>query len=413
MVKKINPIYIYDKAPTTWNIVLFSLISIAFLVSDWVILYSSFGDFVLALAVMLFAVLGQIKFSKKTIAYGSIPVLFLALNYILNVNFNDYWFDTTRAYLSIGKIGIYLSTLLLTYSLIKRKRLMKLFLKVSNTFAILSIIIGIAITVLIYLNRDTVYTFIWTFTRTDQASFLFNENPNIVRTRSLFSEPAHLGFYLNTIIFANVFSEEKNNYWILSILSAGVLLTLSYSMIIILIVTSISYLVLLLIRGEFKWHWWYLTPLVPLVILSVYFWDYIDVAIIQRTIDIFAGADGSAYNRIIESWIYVPEERIVFGNGIAHSPPITNIFAYVLTDFGLVGFIPYIVFTLYILYIKPPLFVLFVMMNVAKGGYLNPSFWLFLLFMFVCMFRKSTGRGTRLSRFSNRPVYNIKRRKLK
>lgn len=412
-VRKITPTYMYNKAPTAWNMVLFSLISIAFLVSDWVVLYSSFGDFVLAFTVVLFAALGQVKLSRKLIGYGSIPVLFLVLNYVLNVNFNDYWFDTTRAYLSAAKIAIYLSTLLLTYSLIKRKRLMKQFLKISNAFAILSIIIGIAITILIYMNRETVYTFLWTFTRTDQTSYLFNENPNIVRTRSLFSEPAHLGFYLNTVIFANVFSEEKNNYWVLSILAAGVLLTLSYSMIIILIVTSMAYLASLLIKGDFKWHWWYFTPLIPLVVLSVYFWEYIDVAILQRTLDIFAGTDGSAYNRIIESWIYVPEERIIFGNGIAHSPPITNIFAYVLTDFGLVGFIPYVIFTLYIFYIKPSLFVLFIMMNAAKGGYLNPSIWLFLLFMFVCMFRKSTGRVNRFSRSGHRPVYKSKRNKLK
>ena len=258
------------------------------------------------------------------------------------------------------------------------------------------------------MNKETVYTFLWTFTRTDQTSYLFNENPNIFRTRSLFSEPAHLGFYLNTVIFANVFSEEKNNYWVLSILAAGVLLTLSYSMIIIIIVTSMVYLASLLIKGDFKWHWWYLTPIIPIVVLSGYLWEFINVAILQKTLDIFAGSDGSAYNRIIESWIYVPEERIIFGNGIAHSPPITNTFAYVLTDFGLVGFIPYVIFTFYIFYIKPSLFVLFVMMNAAKGGYLNPSFWLFLLFMFVCMFKKSTGSVNRFLRPGHRPVYKFR-----
>lgn len=93
----------YNKAPTAWNMVLFSLISIAFLVSDWVVLYSSFGDFVLAFTVVLFVALGQVKLSRKLIGYGLIPFLFLLLNYVLNVNFNDYWFDTTRAYLSEGQ----------------------------------------------------------------------------------------------------------------------------------------------------------------------------------------------------------------------------------------------------------------------------------------------------------------------
>lgn len=154
----------------------------------------------------------------------------------------------------------------------------------------------------------------------------------------------------------------------MSILAAGILLTLSYSMIVLFAVTSIVYAISILIKGNFRWHWWYLAPLFALLILTILFWEYIDAAIFQRTLDIIAGRDGSAYNRLFESWIYIREERIVFGNGIAHSPPITNIFAYVITDFGLVGIIPYAIFTLYILYLNPSLFVFFVMMNAAKGG---------------------------------------------
>lgn len=377
---------LYDLAPGFWTVTLFSLISIAFLVSDWIIFYSSFGDFVLALTAFLFLILGQVTLSKKQMIAGSIPLFFLALNYILNVNFNDYWFDTTRAFLSALKIGLYLSVLLMVYSFVKRKNLYEQFLKISNVFAVASIIIGIVITLLIYLNRDDIYLVLWTFTRTDTTSYLFNEN--IVRMRSLFSEPAHLGYYLNTVFFANVFSGLKKNKWVLATLVLGILLTLSYSMIIILCATGLTYLITRLIKKDIKWQQWYWIVILPFIVGVGFFWDFIQVTIIQRTLDIVTGADGSAYSRIVQSWIYLENERIIFGNGVAHSPPITNIYAYLLTDFGLVGLIPYVLFTLYLLISNVSIFMLFFLMNSAKGGYLNPAFWLFLLYMFVFCIRK-------------------------
>lgn len=390
---RLNKTKLYDLAPEFWNITLFSLISLAFILSDWVILYSSFGDFILAFVAFLFIILGQITLTKIQMIYGSIPLFFLALNYILNVNFNDYWFDTTRAFRSILKISLYLGVVLLVFNFVQKKKLSERFLTVSNLFAVTTILIGIGITVLIYLNREDIYTVIWTFTRTDTTSFLFNQNPNIVRTRSLFSEPAHLGYYLNTVFFANVFYSKKKNYWVLTVLAAGILLTLSYSMIIILLITGLTYSVTQLIKGDFKWHRWYSLALIPFVLAAAFFWEFINAAIIQRTIDIMTGTDGSAYNRIFESWIYMENERIIFGNGIAHSPPITNIYAYLLTDFGLVGLIPYLLFTIYILFVNHSVFVLFILMNSAKGGYLNPAFWLFLLYIFVfCLTSKRTER---------------------
>lgn len=379
---------LYDLAPGFWTVTLFSLISIAFIVSDWIIFYSSFGDFVLALTAFLFLILGQVTLSKKQMIAGAIPLFFLAFNYILNVNFNDYWFDTTRAFLSALKIGLYLSVLLMVYSFVKRKNLYKQFLKTSNVFAVASIIIGIVITLLIYLNRDDIYLVLWTFTRTDTTSYLFNENENIVRMRSLFSEPAHLGYYLNTVFFANVFSGFKKNKWVLAILIFGILFTLSYSMIIILCATGSTYLITRLIKKDIKWQQWYWIVILPFIVGVGFFWDFIQVTIIQRTLDIVTGADGSAYSRIVQSWIYLENERIIFGNGVAHSPPITNIYAYLLTDFGLVGLIPYVLFTLYLLISNVSIFMLFFLMNSAKGGYLNPAFWLFLLYMFVFCIRK-------------------------
>ena len=394
MLKSLNIEKIYEMAPNFWSIVLFSLISIAFLLSDWVILHSSFGDFILAFTAVLFVMLGQVKLSKKQLFVAAIPMVFMYLNYILNENFNDFWFDTTRATRSYMKIFLYVAVLVLCYSFVKRHKLADRFLQVSNVFAVIAIVIGIVIAVLIYAGREDITDIVWTFTRTDTLSYYFNENPSVIRARSLFSEPAHLGYYLNTVFFSNIFSSKKNNYLMLGTLAVGILLTLSYGMILIFVATMLTYAAQKLIYGEFKWSNWYLSIFVPIILLVAYFWDFIEVSIIQRTVDIVTGIDGSAYNRIFDSWIYIENERIIFGNGIAHSPPIINIYAYILTDFGLVGLIPYVLFSLYILMQNVSVFVFFVLMNSAKGGYLNPAFWLFILYVFIY------GIGTKTNQYS-------------
>jgi len=389
VVKTINETFSYNRFPKFWNIILFSLISLAFILSDWTVFYSSFGDFILALTGLVLLVIGQIKISKKQIGYISVLLTMLALNYILNINFNDYWFDTTRAILSYTKIILYSVTLVAFYNFLRRNKLIQSFLKTSNYFALVTIVIGLILTIMIYFDMSNFYNTIWRFTRIDESSYYFEGNANIVRTRSLFSEPAHLGYYLNTIFFANVFSNKKMNIWVLSSLALGLLLTLSYSMILIFMATGITYIATQLIKGNLNWSRWYWLPILPVILFVVYFWDFINETIIQRTVNIISGTDGSAYNRVVESWIYVVPERILYGNGIAHSPPMTNIYAYLLTDFGLVGFIPYIGTTVYILLKSLSLFVLFFLMNSAKGGYLNPSFWMFLFFFIgFCLYSK-------------------------
>ncbi|MDN6291298.1 MAG: hypothetical protein L0J63_13625, partial [Tetragenococcus koreensis] len=165
--------------------------------------------------------------------------------------------------------------------------------------------------------------------------------------------------------------------------SVGILLTLSYSMILVFISINIIQFVLSLIKNDLSWSNWYFLPMVIFGAFIAYFWEFIDVTIIERTKSILSGEDGSANIRLFGAWMYVEQERLLFGNGIGHTPPITNIYAYILSDFGLVGFLPYLGFTVYILMKGLPVFIFFVMMNMSKGGYLNPSFWLFLLFIFL------------------------------
>jgi len=347
--------------------------------SDWSFLYSSFGDFILAAGIFMMLPLGKLEILEKNMKFLAIPISVLIVTISLLFIFDKNSVVDRRILLSSIKLLFYLFSTTIIYNFIKNGNLETKFLNVSNFFAVFTIVIGVIISISIYMDNFEIPNLLWTFTRQDYKSYYFAGNDEIVRMRSIFSEPAHLGYYLNTILFANVFSKRKKNYLIIFILSLGIFLTFSYSMIFILLITWIVHFVVNILKGQIKWSNRYFFILVPIIFIIYIFWDFFYITIVQRTINISRGADGSAYNRVVESWIYIGEESLLYGNGIGHTPPITNIFAYVLSDFGLVGFIPYLGFTLYLLSNHITLFVFFVMMNVAKGGYLNPMYWFFLL----------------------------------
>lgn len=379
-----NETKLYKYHPELWSYVIMSLISVAFLISDWAILYSSFGDFLLAAAIVLIFLFRKIHIEKKQMILLIMTFGIAALSFILSYLYNDYWFSLQRALLSTVKLIFYSVSLVIFYNYIKRNQLSVPFLKLNNILAVITVLVGIIITLYIYLDNFDLPHFVWTFTRQDSRSYFFAGNDAIVRTRSLFSEPAHLGYYLNIVFFSNViYREIKTKKTVLFILIVGILLTLSYSMILIFIISWIILMINKIINGTFSWSYWYFVPIVFLGALIYYFWDFIDVAIIERTKSIISGEDGSANIRLLGSWMYVERDRLLMGNGIGHTPPVTNIYAYILSDFGLIGFIPYLGLTLYVILYSWPSSMFFIMMNMAKGGYLNPAFWLFLLFIFL------------------------------
>lgn len=387
---------LYHRFPAFWSSTVLVFVLLAFVLSDWVILNTSFGDFILAFVVFLLIILKQIYYSRQQLYIATIPVIAVVLNFILNYFFNNEWFNIKIWTLSAAKVFLYLATIFLLYNFIRQNDLQIKMLKMNNTVALLVILLGIILTISIYLDIPEFHDSIWTFTRTDNMSYYFIGNENIVRTRSIFSEPAHLGYYLNITFFANLFyKKKKNNLLVLTIIAVGIVSTLSYSMIAILGVTFVLYLVMQLIKGEYSWSNWYLLIVLFGAVFVFIFWDFIYVTIIERTINILNGTDGSAYNRIVESWMYVPKDRLWIGNGMGHTPPVTNIFAYILSELGLLAFIPYLIFTGFLLVSNIPLGVFFVTMNLAKGGYLNPMFWIFILFILVFCLRGNTKRSER------------------
>lgn len=220
----------------------------------------------------------------------------------------------------------------------------------------------------------------------DATSYLFNNGTfSFVRTRSIFSEPSYFGFYLNSLLAVNYFNSAKikiHRFYSI-ILSITVLLTVSYSAIAIMAIITLIHM--------FSSQKEYLRRNRQTIVGAVFFVfvillvfnEFFTHAFYQRTIDAFTDPTSSGFSRLFGSWKYVTEENLLLGNGLGHTPAIWNIYAYMLSDLGLVGLILYGFFTGCILKQNTFIGIAFIMLNFAKGGYLSSSFWLFVLIVLV------------------------------
>lgn len=337
----------------------------------------------MVVSLLIMAGLGKITITSKQFKLIATVISLILISTILLYLFKNDWINDKVIVLSLIKFTFYLGSLVLFYNFIVDNELKNVFLNINNYAAVIIILIGIIFTILIYLDNVELVREFWMFTRQDYKSYFYGGNADIIRTRSIFSEPAHLGFYLNVLFFSNVFYSKSKNSILLLIFAIGIFTTLSYSMILIFLFIGSIILFKRIYENKFFLNKWYLLLIIPISLLLVYFWEFVEVTIIKRTINIVNGIDGSAYNRIIESWTYVDPDRLLYGNGIGHTPPITNIYAYALSDFGLVVFIPLLIFSGILFLNSFPAALLFIALNVSKGGYLNPAFWLFLLFIYL------------------------------
>ena len=85
----------------------------------------------------------------------------------------------------------------------------------------------------------------------------------------------------------------------------------------------------------------------------------------------------------VRSWNYVNKEHIFMGNGMGHTPEIWNIYAYVLSDLGLIAFILFCIFSVFLIIKNYKMGILFIVLNFQKGGYLSSAFWSYLLLLFI------------------------------
>lgn len=367
-----------------WSIFIQIAISLSFLVSDWVWGLFSFADYSIAIILISLVITGQFKIHKKQSICALLIIIFLLINLAYHTIMNED-FNFILGISSIIKILGYLLFVIATLNFIKNYSRETLFLKCLNYTAMLACVIGIYITIALYSDGSLPYRFLWEFTRYDIYSYFFESNPNIVRTRSLFSEPAHLGYFLNLILAVNFFNKSiKKVHLVFNvIISLTIFLTFSYSMIGIMMVIYFLKTIVLIKEKNIKWHSYYWIFVIGLSLVVLYFWDFIEITLIDRTISVLNGEDVSARMRIIDSWKYINRDNLLFGNGLGHTPTITNVYAYLVSDLGIFALLGAILFTAILLKRNFSYGIIFLALNVSRGGYLGPAFWILILVSLV------------------------------
>lgn len=387
-----------------WSTLILFLLSISFALTDWMLNIFTFTEFFLMFIGICLFISGNYHIKFRQVKWILLILGVISANILLNY-FNNEQFILKVGIAGLIKVTFYVMITMGLYNYVKSYMLEEKLLKIINIVAVIVCLIGIYITIALYTDGRLPYEFFWKFTRADASSYRFDGNEFLVRTRSLFSEPSYLGYYLNIVLGMNLFN--KLNIKIPTVinlfLTIMVVLTTSYSSITALIIMYVLYFLDFRKIKEFKWTkmmWGYAGVLVAVIFL---FRGIIYESLIKRTIDILNGQDFSAIYRIIRSWEYVNKEHIFMGNGMGHTPEIWNIYAYILSDLGLIAFILSCLFSIYLLLINYKMAILFIVSNFQKGGYLSSAFWVYLLLLFIYV--KSDNQLISL------PKLNLKRKK--
>ncbi|MFL2095859.1 hypothetical protein ACEN4P_02255 [Marinilactibacillus psychrotolerans] len=370
------------------DILILLLVPLGLILSDWIIGIFSVGDFVFFSILLILLCTQNIFLEIIDYKILSLISVYLAVNFFLNLEFNNN-FDSNNAIAATIKILYYSIFVLITYRFLSIKNLEMGLLKYLNMYSILVILIGLYISLAIYIG-NLPFKFIWKLTRTDELSYFYNET---IRMRSVFSEPAHLGFYLNLILSVNLFFKRKINFtkYINLLLFGGIILTFSYSSIAIMIVLILLYGAnLLLKKGTFRFNKMAFVYMLLILLLVYISQDFLYKSLIERSFSIVNGEDGSASSRIFGSWEYVQQNNFLIGSGAGNTPPITNNFAYMISDLGIFAFVISILFSGFILQRNIGLGMLFIMLNFQKGGYLSPTLSVLIIFVMVYSKKEKT-----------------------
>ncbi len=372
------------KNDQVWSSIILVLMALSFVVTDWMIGIFTLSDYIFVLIAMSLFVSGNYKIKKNQLVWILLILGVIVANIVMNV-YNNEFFILKTGLAALIRITYYIVLVVGIYNYVEEQKLEAKFLNILNIIAVAVCFVGIYITIALYSNGQLPYEFFWEFTRTDLLSYAFNENLDFIRTRSIFSEPAYLGYFLNIILATNYFNKAnvKINKVFTILISLTLFLTFSYSAIGIMLMIQVLYLVNKINLKNFKWTKKIILSTLLFVIVVFFSWDLINETIINRTADILSGKDGSAYFRIIRSWDYVNTEHIFLGNGIGHTPNVWNIYAYILSDLGLIAFLLSCLFSFYTLHVNFKMGIVFIALNFQKGGYLNPAFSIFLLLLFI------------------------------
>ncbi|MFL2064782.1 hypothetical protein [Marinilactibacillus psychrotolerans] len=359
-----------------------TFVGISFLVSDWGFSLFSFGELILIPLLPVVFLLAMDSFNKKDwtllTSVGILVILHLSFQQFLNSELL-----IRPAIAASVKIAFFTTFIFSFFKYVIKFKLQRRFLIILNIIGIISIAIGAYIYIAI-ISEQLPFEFLWKFTRIDERSYFFRNTRYLVRMRSLFSEPAHFGFFLNTLLGINLLQNTRIKIPVIlnGLLMISILFTFSFSSISIMVLVLFLYTIKIIFTNvkSVKFNLLQIIIIIVTIGLIIYFtWDFIAIAIIQRAEEIVTGQDNSALERIVGSWKYVNSNTIWLGNGFGNTPIIWNNFAYFLSDGGIVFFILSILGTFYIMYINLGLGIFFILMNFQRGGYLSPTFSLFLV----------------------------------
>lgn len=364
-------------------------ISLALALSDWLINFFSFGDFFIMIALLTIAMKNTsyiYSLSKKQL-FIILGIIILSLcNIALNIFFNTN-FIVQDGIKGIIKICYYTVTIVCFYNYITKRNLTNLFFKVLLVTGMGVCCVGIYITIVLLTNSRMPYEFLWQFTRNDTGSYmLYTASGILIRTRSVFSEPAHLGFYLNTLLLFMYFNKEgkeiSKGYEI--ILFVCIILTFSFATIgCTMVILILKYVRMAEIKRLVRKPT-FIMGASFLIMIIIQMWNYIYVSIFERAQTILAGEDMSAIIRLVETWKYINNDNIFIGNGLGNTVDISNVYAYILSDLGIIAFLIYIGLTIWICIKNIRIGIGFIILNFAKGGYLASGYWILILGIFLC-----------------------------
>lgn len=370
----------YSKTDT-WVLM---LLSITFVLTDWRVYNVAISDIILIIIMASLFFKRSIRMkSKQLLLYVWVLALVFS-NIGFNLLFNTQ-FVSSDGIRGLLKVLLYMTAMMTLYNHIIFNHLQRKLLNILSITTVVICIIGIYISLAIYLNGILPYEFFWKFTRTDLASYTYRGwGRNIIRARSVFSEPAYMGYYLNSILGIFYFNKDKHKIdkKVDTLITVTILLSFSFSAIVVMgIIRVLHYIDYKKIHGILKPK--YIFSAFVILVMVVLMWDIIDKTIIIRTQQILSGADGSATARLLGSWAHINKDNIFIGNGIGNTPPLWNVFAYVLSDLGLIVFIVCIIFTALLCYLNLKMGLLFILQGFQKGAYLGVGFWIFMLLVII------------------------------
>ncbi|MBX8937886.1 hypothetical protein [Enterococcus gilvus] len=361
--------------------IVYVLMLASFFLSDWKLPIGgiAFSDLFVIMTLGITSI--DIKYLKrKQVLFILGLISILSLNICANYLFNPV-FELGSAWIYFGKFIIYSLTLCNLYNLTREYRMESVLFKFLSIGAIISVTFALLIYLIQTLHLSIPYEFLWKFTRSDVASYTFRGS-SIIRMRGLSSEPSYFGgqiILILTINYFNQFNFRFNPKVEFLILACGIL-SFSFSVVPVLILLKI-FDFLNRYGLDFLRKYWFVLLLILSIGVVIVFFDQFYITFFDRIIMILNKGDTSASSRLVGSWQYV--QNIFIGNGVGKTPAIWNNFAYVLSDFGLIPFLVFLLGTLYIVKENFYFGIFFIMISFQKGGYLSFYYWLIICFFLI------------------------------